>query len=99
MHGVLAMAGRDEISRKALEEEKGRLITQLGYEQVRIKSTHTRAFECFAEMISLFVQGLKRMVTEKMDKEAQQHRLEIQQLHEQLELALKLNSGDFFHIM
>jgi hypothetical protein len=37
MHGVLAMAGRDEISRKALEEEKGRLITQLGYEQVRIK--------------------------------------------------------------
>ena len=34
MHGVLAMAGRDEISRKALEEEKGRLITQLGYEQV-----------------------------------------------------------------
>jgi hypothetical protein len=36
MHGVLAMAGRDEISRKALEDEKARLITQLGYEQVRV---------------------------------------------------------------
>ncbi len=35
MHGVLAMAGRDETSRKALEEEKARLITQIGYEQVR----------------------------------------------------------------
>jgi hypothetical protein len=39
------------------------------------------------------------MVTEKMDKEAQQHRSEIQLLHEQLELALKLNSGDFLPIM
>jgi hypothetical protein len=35
MHGVLAMAGRDETSRKALEEEKARLITQLNYEMVR----------------------------------------------------------------
>ncbi len=34
MHGVLAMAGRDEAARKALQEEKGRLVTQLGQEQV-----------------------------------------------------------------
>ena len=37
MHGVLAMAGRDEAARKALEEDKGKLVTQLGYEQVRFK--------------------------------------------------------------
>ena len=41
MHGVLAMAGRDEASRKALEEEKGKLIAQLGYEQVRFNRTYT----------------------------------------------------------
>ncbi len=34
------------------------------------------------------------MATDKMEKEAQQHRSEIQQLREQLELALLLNSGD-----
>jgi hypothetical protein len=37
MHGVLAMAGRDETARRTLEEEKGRLITQISYEQVHSK--------------------------------------------------------------
>jgi hypothetical protein len=41
MHGVLAMAGRDEASRKALEEEKGKLIAQLGYDQVRFNRTYS----------------------------------------------------------
>ena len=36
MHGVLAMAGRDEAARKALQEDKGKLVIQLGYEQVRL---------------------------------------------------------------
>ena len=39
------------------------------------------------------MKGLKRMATEKLDKEAHQFRLEIQQLREQLELVLLLNSG------
>jgi len=39
------------------------------------------------------MKGIKRMATEKLDKEAHQFRSEIQQLREQLELVLVLNSG------
>ncbi len=49
----------------------------------------------FPDLFSLFVwmKGLKRMATEKLDKEAHHFRSEIQQLREQLELVLVLNSG------
>jgi hypothetical protein len=36
-----------------------------------------------------------RVLTEKLEKEARQHRSETQLLREQLELALRLNTGDF----
>lgn len=45
MHGVLAMAGRDEAARKALQEDKGKLVIQLGYEQVRLHCISELAFE------------------------------------------------------
>ena len=36
-----------------------------------------------------------RVLTEKLEKETRQHRSETQLLREQLELALRLNTGDF----
>ena len=41
------------------------------------------------------LQGLRRMATEKVEKESLRFRSEIQMLREQLELSLRLNSGDF----
>jgi hypothetical protein len=40
-------------------------------------------------------QGLRRIATDKLEQESLQYRSEIQQLSDQLELALRLNSSDF----
>jgi len=98
MHGVLAMAGRDEAARKALEEDKGKLVIQLGYEQVRALQVKQHGSVAPIAHLPVFVfvcaQVLRRAAADKVDKEAQQNRQEAQQLREQLELALLFNSGN-----